>query len=218
MALTLIGRSILGESGFSQNVQKMGYTFYPKIEKIKELVVSQGKQLLMTSMTGLKEIEATSGEYFPKIREYNPDIHCMFEPYTIYQNCVQCNDAYRPGCDFVIFNSNLNVAATTFSREAPIIAFECENGRKALGVILRPSLMKYGDYLFETMKKGLGRNQITATLVTCNHFEYPEGSIPELFKKLCERYKMICAIGEDSEKNPECYHRGENGNHVVVLW
>ena len=77
--------------------------------------------------------------------------------------------------------------------------------------------MKYGDYLFSTMKETLGGN-ITVTLVTCNHFEYTEGSVPSVIKNLSLKHNMDCVIGYDSEKEPECYHRHEEGNHIVALW
>lgn len=222
MPIKIIGKSTLGELGFSQNVSVMGEKLYfEQLRKIKKNLPF-GHLPIMTSITGTCEVIATNGEYFPKIREYRTDIGPMFSPNTIYNNCIVNKDKYRPGCDFIIFDNKSNFVATTFSREAPILAFESSIGRKALGVILRPSLMKYGDYLFSTIKEDLiSHNEpttITVTLVTCNHFEYPEGSIPSIIQSLADKYEMKCIIGEDSEKNPECYHREEKGNHVVALW
>ena len=222
MPIKIIGISILGEPGFSQNVSVMGDRLYfDQLLKLKKSLPF-GRLILSTAMTGTYEVEETKGEYFPKIREYRVDIGPMFSPNAIYNNCLGNKDKYRPGCDFVIFDTDLNLVTTTFSREAPILAFESSIGRKALGVILRPSLMKYGDYLFSTIKEDLISHneptEITVTLVACNHFEYPEGSIPSIVQSLADKYDMKCIIGDDSEKNPECYHRGEKGNHIVALW
>lgn len=221
MAIKIIGKSVLGELGLSQNVSLMGENYFSQLKKLKK-ELPLGHLHLMTSMTGTYEVQTTNGEYFPKIREYRTDINSIFSPTAIYNNCLANKDKYRPGCDFIIFDSTSDIVATTFSREAPILAFESSIGRKALGVILRPSLMKYGDYLFSTIREDLisynEPTEITVTLVTCNHFEYPEGSIPSIIKSLADKYSMKCFIGEDSEKNPECYHRGEKGNHVVAMW
>lgn len=221
MPIKIIGKSALGGDGISQNVSVMGEDYFSQLKKLKKFLPPCHLHL-MTAMTGSYEVQATKGEYFPKIREYRTDISSIFSPQLIYNNCLLNKDKYRPGCDFIIFDSNSNIVATTFSREAPILAFESSIGRKALGVILRPSLMKYGDYLFSTIKEDLishnDTTEITVTLVTCNHFEYPEGSIPSFVQSLADKYEMKCIIGEDSENNPECYHRGEKGNHVVALW
>lgn len=148
------------------------------------------------------------------------DIYDIFDPIIIYEHCKNGIDKFRPGCDFIIWDSkSYKLTATTFSREAPILAFESTSDKKALGVILRPSLIKYGDYLFSSIKEALG-DDITVTLVTCNHFNYEEGSIPSIIEEFALIYGMNCLISEDSdsEKNPECYHREESGNHIVAMW
>lgn len=216
MPFKLIGKPILGEFGYCQVPSKMGPQHDYQISKITAQVPSNF-ELVMTSMTGAAEVQETNGEYFPKIREYNTDVRAIFNPYNIYGNCLMGKDDYRPGCDFIIWNSNNKIAAATFSREAPILAFESQNGKKALGVILRPSLMKYGEYLFSTMKNALGK-EIMVTLITCNHYQYQEGSIPSVIEALASKYGMTCSIGANSETHPECYHRGESGNHVVIFW
>lgn len=213
MPIFIIGKTVLGKSGFCQVPSKIGEKFDALLSSIEAMVPHK---LLMTSMTGWEECTKTNGCYYPKIRKVYPGISEMFDPRAIYHYCEKGEDKFRPGADFIIWDKSLQIAVATFSREAPILAFESERG-KALGVILRPSLMKYGDYVFSTMKEALG-DGITVTLVTCNHFEYPEGSIPSVIQSLADKYDMKCIIGEDSEKNPECYHRGETGNHVVVLW
>lgn len=215
MPIKIIGKSTLGELGFCQVPSKMGQFFEDQLIAIQKNLPR--KKLLMTSMTGSEEISQTRGYYFPKIRKTCIEPDSSFDPRAIYYYCRKGEDKFRPGCDFIIFDSTSDIVAATFSREAPILAFEAKNGIKALGVILRPSLMKYGDYLFSTIKEALGYN-ITVTLVTCNHFEYPEGSIPSIIQKLACKYDMTCNIGVDSEEDPECYHRGEASNHVVAMW
>ena len=221
MPIKIIGKSVLGELGLSQNVRVMGDTFESQLKKAVSFLSPQ-KEVIMTSLTGSRERQATGNEYYPKILEWRPDIRNMFNPNIIYQHCLEGKDQYRPGCDFVLFIPQCNQVAITFSREAPIIAFESSIGRKALGTILRPSLMKYGDDLFAIMQEDLcsytGDAQIKATLVTADHYNYPEGSIPSIIEKLAFKYDMDCEIMVDSEKDPECYHRGEVGNHVVALW
>lgn len=215
MPIKIIGKSILGNLGFSQVPSKMGNNFQDQLQKILENVPSP--KLFMTSMTGSEEVKRTNGAYYPKIRKVYSDNHNLFDPLTIYDYCEKGEDKFRPGCDFIVCNSKELISIATFSREAPILAFESSNGNIALGVILRPSLMKYGDYLFSTIKEALGGN-ITVTLVTCNHFEYAEGSIPSVVQKLSLKHNINCVIAYDSEKESECYHRGEEGNHVVVMW
>ena len=219
MPIKIIGKSILGDLGFCQLPSKMGDSYFQQLSVIEQtLLASPEMPLVMTSMTGMAERKATNDEYFPKIRWFSYTQSDMFLPRIIYERCVSGMDKFSPGCDFIIWNSlGFQIYASTFSREAPIIAFESSTGRKALGTILRKSLMKYGDYLFSTIKDELGSN-ITVTIVTCNHFEYPEGSITSIIQNLANKYDMNCVIGDDSEKNPECYHRGETGNHVVVMW
>lgn len=218
MPIQIIGKSTLGDSGFCQFPSKMGDSYNQKLTAIEQkLLASPEMPLVMTSMTGMAEREATADEYFPKLRLFSYTELDMFLPRIIYDRCMQGLDKFYPGCDFIIWDSlGFNIFVSTFSREAPILAFESTSGKKALGVILRKSLMKYGDYLFSSISEFLG-DKITVTLVTCNHFAYPEGSIPSIVQDLADKYDMKCIIGEDSEKNPECYHRGENGNHVVVM-
>ena len=219
MPIKIIGKSTLGDLGFCQLPSKMGNSYFKQLSAIEQkLLASPEMPLVMTSMTGMAERKATNDEYFPKIRWFSYTQLDMFLPRIIYDRCMQGMDKFYPGCDFIVWDSlGFQIYASTFSREAPIIAFESTSGKKALGVILRKSLMKYGDYLFSSISEFLGGN-ITVTLVTCNHFEYPEGSIPMIVQNLSDKYDMKCIIDEDSEKNDECYHRGENGNHVVVMW
>lgn len=219
MPIEIIGKSTLGSLGFCQLPSKMGDAYNIKLSAIeRNLLASPEMPLIMTSMTGMEERKATADEYFPKIRLFDYTQLDMFLPRIIYNRCLSGMDKFYPGCDFIVWDSfGFQLYVSTFSREAPIIAFESSTGKKALGVILRKSLMKYGDYLFSSIKDILG-GEITVNLVTCNHFEYPEGSIPSIIQNHADKYDMKCIIGEDSEKNPECYHRGETGNHVVVMW
>lgn len=222
MPIKLIGKSVLGELGFCQVPSKMGENFGKQLEKIQSALLPDGffpGSVCMTSMTNKNEINLTNGQYFPKIRKYS-SFNAFMKPRRSYMLCELGLDEVSPKCDFIIWNScKDNIVVTTFSREAPILAFESSNGKKALGVILRPSLMQYGDYLFQTISEYL-QDKITVTLVTCNHYVYPEGSIPSYISFLASKYGMKCIIPEnsDSEKNPECYHRGEEGNHVVAMW
>lgn len=223
MPFKVIGKSTLGEIGLSQNIEVMRCSFGEQLYKVRSSLPSQYQNfrytLVMTSMTSYAERKATGNEYFPKICKFDSNLYPFVNPKSIYKACSNDTDKIRPNCDFIIWNTKKfpKLVATTFSREAPIIAFESTTGKKCLGVILRPSLMKYGDYLFSTIKDEL-RGNITATLVVCNHFEYDEGSIPTIIQTLADKYGMNCIIGFDSEKNPECYHRGEKGNHVVAMW
>ena len=223
MPYKIIGKSVLGDIGLSQNVTVMKDKFDEQLQKVRDSLPLQYQSfrytLAMTSMTNSSEIEATAREYFPKIRKFGAEFHSFVMPRLIYKACANDTDKIRPASDFLIWDTKkfARVVVTTFSREAPILAFESSTGKKCLGVIFRQSLIKYGDYLFSTIKGEL-HGRITVTLVTCNHYEYPEGSIPTIIQKLADKYDMKCIIGEDSEKNPECYHRGEIGNHVVAMW
>lgn len=215
MPIKIIGKSVLGELGFCMVPSKMQDSFESQLNKIEHALPWPYKKTFMTSITNSKEVVLTDGLYFPKIRKiYSIENASMFDPRSIYHYCKIGEDIFRPSCDFIVCNDYH--AISTFSREAPIIAFESEKG-KAIGTISRASLMKYGNFLFSSMKKELGNN-ILVTLVTCNHYDYLEGSIPSIFKAFALKYGMHCVVGVDSEKHPECYHRGENGNHVVTLW
>lgn len=218
MPIKIIEKSILGELGFCQVPAKMGNQFEEQLRKVENSFnLPLYWKTFMTSMTGSEEIQYSNGSYFPKIRKVYSEGRNIFNPRTIYDYCKRGEDKFRPGCDFIIWDKDFPIVATTFSREAPILAFESDTGKKCLGVILRQSLMKYGDYLFSSIKEALG-GEITVTLVTCNHFQYPEGSIPSLIQNLAKTYDMTSVIGVDSEKDPECYHRDEKGNHVVAMW
>ena len=219
MPIQLIGKSKLGDLGFCQLPSKMGNSYEHQLSVLEKFLKSSPQMpLIMTSMTGIEEVTATNGEYFPKIRLFSYTQLDMFLPRLIYNRCISGTDKFYPGCDFIIWDSiGFQIYVSTFSREAPIIAFESTTGKKALGVILRKSLIKYGDYLFSNIQDELGGN-VTVTLVTCNHFEYAEGSIPSIVQNLADKYDIKCIIGDDSEKNSECFHRGETGNHVVVMW
>jgi len=224
MPIKIIGKSILGEIGLSQNVSVMGDCFEEQLLKVVSQLSSSASinSIAMTSMTNSKEVEETKGKYFPKIRlisdQYDP-FYGFLMPQVIYNGCKAGLDKYKPCCDVIIWDRNKfnHLAVLTFSREAPIIAFESDTGKKALGMLLRASLMEYGDYLFSSIKEELGAD-IEVSLVTCNHFEYPEGSIPSIIESLTLKYNMKCFICVDSEKDSDCYHRGEAGNHVVVMW
>ena len=216
MAINLIGKSILGDLGFCQSYAKMGNNYTGQLNKIRS-TLPDGKKLIMTSMCGSREVEATGGEYLPRVRMYDPSLDDMFSPEKIYQYCEDDMDSIRPGADFIVWDDSLKeIAVATFSREAPILYFESTNGGLALGVIMRKSLMIYGEYLFDTIKESLGGN-ITCYLVTCNHYEYGEGSIPSVVEKLAHDNDMLYSCMYDSESYEECYHRGETGNHVVVI-
>lgn len=208
MEIRIIGKSILGELGFCQSPAKMGENFYAQLSKLRKELPP--KQILMTSMTNSEIIEVANGIYVPRILYYQGDISSIFDPHTIYGYCESGRDIFRPAVDFIICSPEEKVVLTTFSREAPVIAFTTPSGYKALGVILRKSLIQYGDYLFHNIKKEMGEaGPITATLVVCNWFEYPEGSIPLLVQKLAESYQMEFKQMENSEEDKECYHRGD---------
>lgn len=218
MAIRLIGKSVLGDLGFCQIPEKMGESYYSQLDKVRSCLPYE-KKVIMTSMTGTREVEATNGEYFPKIRKYDPALSDMFSPEKIYQNCEDGLDPVRPGADFVVWDDEEDITAATFSREAPILYFVSTTGMRALGVIMRKSLMKYGDYLFSTIKEFLGSDDadISVFLISCNHFEYPEGSIPSIVTHLASNHEMYSTTVYDSESHSECYHRGEEGNHVVAI-
>lgn len=214
MPYKIIGKSILGNIGFLADSNVMKKDFQKQLRKIKECL--QRKDFIMIPTTSREEIQLTNGEYFPKIVEFKNDISSMFRPNNIYEHFIA--KKHFPCCDFVIFDSSSNIVATTFSREAPILAFESSNGKKALGVIKKTSLNKYGDYLFASIKKALDNTNITVTVVTCNHYKYSGENTLALFHKLADKYEMKYVIGLNSETYFECYHKGEKGNHVVALW
>lgn len=217
--IKLIGKSTLGELGFCQSTSTMNGKYLSQLHKIYQSVPEQHK-VLMTSMTSFENREEMHDAYLPQIRLYDPALKEMFDPECIYRHCLEGTDLFRPIADFIAYcpSQNERVVLSTFSREAPILAFESQNGSICLGTILRRALIEHGDYLFRNIKKLLGGEKVTVTLVTCNHYLYPEGSIPDMVKSLAQKYHMDYKEGVDSQKDKECYHRGEKGNHVVIMW
>lgn len=224
MPIEIIGKSILGEKGFCLKPSKMGMYFNTYYKRIVNALPEEIDKIAITSLTGSYEVQATGGKYFPKIRELSFSDDCtvstLFNAQAIYKWCKEGKDQYKSACDFIVWDweNFKNGAVLTFSREAPIISFVSTSTQKvALGTILRPSLMEYGDYLFSTMKEYM-KEDVHVTLIRGNHYEYPEGSIPDIIKELANKYDICPLIGTSSEEDPNCYHRGESGNHVVAMW
>lgn len=215
MPTYLIGKSTLGDLGLCLNSSEMGNDFIPQLEKIKQKIPNNLK-FAITSITGSREVSATNGEYLPKIREYDPKLHDIFDPEVVYNYVQKGLDSVRPGADFILWKDS-NICCLTFSREAPIISFESSSGQKALGVILRFSLLKHGDYLFQTIKNAM-EGDIKVTLLVCNHYEYSEGKITDFVQNLALEYNMAFLSCCDSQKEPECYKRDEKGHHVIAMW
>lgn len=220
MSSKLIGKSYLGELGYCQYPPTMGEEHFNQWKKVEDSL-PLGFIPIITSMTGMEEREATNSCYLPQIRLYDPAIASIFDPQEIYKHCLEGNDFLRPSVDFVVWGPEHKVVGLTFSRDAPIISFTADNGYRAIGTILRPALMTYGDYLFSCMKKAMkskGKEDILVTLEASTYFEYEEGSIPSIVRKLAVLYGMRLLFEADTKGHPECYHGNEKGNHVVALW
>lgn len=220
MPSIIVGKSILGEIGFSQNVSIMGYEYFKQLEKILSVTPSTLNPI-MTAMTGLEERKEAGNSYIPQIRIYDLEISAIFDPNKIYYHCMQGNDFLRPNVDFIVWKPQDNVFGITFSRDAPIISFASENGGKAIGTIIRPALMKHGQYLFSTIDKAIkrmGKGKIKVTLETSTFFDYDDGSIPSFIECLAKKHQMNFVLGVDTREYKECYHGNELGNHVVAFW
>ncbi len=219
MKIKLIGKFILGELGFCQVPEKMGENYAEQLKEIQKQCPI-GSKIVMTSMTNFEKVDAAEGNYMPQIVMYQPELHDLFDPCSIYANCVAGLDSYRPAVDFIIEKSgNPNLVLATFSREAPILAFQSNKGDKALGCITRKSLMTYGDFLFQQINNAFEKaEEKEVFLVSCNKYEYPEGSTPSVVHELAKKYEFCFRNGLNSETCVDCYHRGEKGNHVVAIW
>lgn len=207
MPIKIIGKSIFGEQGFIPESSPLGDSLYESTVKIaKALPIPQ--EVRTITMTSAK-IDSVAEDSIPIIRTGNYDI--IF-PTIIHSRC-------KNNPNFIIWDSNgeCGICATTFSKDAPILAFESDTGKKCLGVISRTSLWKYGEWLFSSIKEELGGN-ITVTLVTCNHFNFLEGSTPSFILNLSAKYDMHCIIGKNSEKDSECCSKKDFGYHIVALW
>lgn len=221
--IKLIGRSVLGDLGFCQSVSKMGSHYDEQLQKIRQQL-PKGVKLITTAMLSSKLAEESNFSARPVVRLYTPDTDGMFDPYQIYRFCQEGLDLVRPAADFVVYNPKLSgrrkLAIATFSREAPILVFYSSNGSVAIGTILRKSLLKYGRQLFKNVQTAMGEGEITVNLVTSTFFEYEEGTIDDQVMHLIKTFRMnyYCDfIKSNVNQNPECYHRGEVGNHVVVV-
>lgn len=220
MASKLIGKSYLGELGFCQYPPTMGNEYSSQWKKVMD-ALPVGFNPIITSMTGIEEREEANNCYIPQIQLYDPAIAPIFDPQEIYRHCLEGKDFLRPSVDFIIWEPKYRSVGLTFSRDAPIISFTSTNGCKAIGTILRPALLAHGDYLFSNIKKAMesrGKGELLATLETSTYFEYDEGNIPSIVKKLAEAYGMYFHDELDTRVHPECYHGKEKGNHVVALW
>lgn len=216
----LIGRSILGKKGFCQSVPKMGDCYYEQLQKIRQQL-PEGVKLITTAMLSSKLAKENNFSARPVVRLYTPDVNGIFDPYQIYYFCKEGMDLVRPAADFVVYNPKFsaerNLAIATFSREAPILVFVSENGSVAIGTVLRKSLLNHGNELFEDIISAMGPGKITVHLATSTYFVYDEGVIPATVEWLADCYHMYFVEGFDVTKEPECFHRGEAGNHVVVV-
>lgn len=219
--IKLIGRSVLGDLGFCQSVSKMGNHYDEQLKKIRQQL-PEGVKLITTAMLNSKLAEESNFSARPVVRLYTPDTDGMFNPYQIYRFCQEGLDLVRPTADFVVYNPKYSaekkLAIATFSREAPILVFSSSNGSVAVGTVLRKSLLKHGMQLFRDVRVAMGEGEIiTVNLVTSTYFKYEEGTIADQVKRLAKIFMMHYIHGSDVKKNPECYHRGEVGNHVVVV-
>lgn len=241
MNIEILGKKVLGQNGFCLSKEKMkDGIFEEQLEKIisyAEDIYGFDPTLVMPAITNIEEVELQSGKYVPQIYEIDSydsyDKPILVDPQTIFNYCKKDKDDIRPNIDFIMWNSVEEFFGITFSREAPILAFESADGAKrALGTILRPSLVAYGDYLFKKMKKYLGE-KTTVNLVTCNHYgktimekrmaqltnpNYDGRSLIDIISDLAEKYDFPLIIGKDTETDEDLFHRGESGNHVVMVW
>lgn len=222
--IQVLGKDCL-PMGFCQNPKKIPFIEYHNaLKKISEYLPA-GAELRTISMTSGSKLEKFKYKIDPKILEYDPDLDAAFNPTKIFCNCENKNDEFRPSADFVIFKkqsqkcSKYNIAVAAYSITAPVFVFESETNI-AIGVMLKPQLIEYGEYIFgEIMKKMQGDVKLYVPI--CTHYNYPGwGAIPDHIRSIAYRFSQITEIeiGRDTETDENLFGSKDQYNNCVVVY
>lgn len=222
--LFVLGKEEL-KKGFCINTAKLNREEYLKSLDTIRKYTEPNKKLRVISLTSSSILKRFEDHVIPTIVKYNKDIDAIFEPAEIYNNCTWGLDEFRPSADFVIFNNgfgstlNDNIAVAAYSATAPVFVFENQSGQVAIGVLTKPRLIEYGEYVFDKILSQMTGN-VKLTIPLCTHYSYPEwGSIPEFISVLAEKFQQITELEfeEDTQTNENLFGYGEKYNNCVVI-
>lgn len=205
--------------GFCQNVSTLTTREYRNaINEIRE-VFPNGKILRTISLTSLAILQVCDYNIPPALIKYNGEIDSIFDPEKIWRYCLVGEDVTRPNVDGVIFNESDNIAVAAYSKAAPILVFEDEQGNKAICVIFRKQL-EYIEEIFNNIISNM-RGNVTLSVPVCTHYNYPDyGTIPDKIKEIASKYLGIkeVVIGSDTETDPDLFGSKDKYNNCVVVW
>ena len=226
--IMLIGKSVLGNEGFSFIPEKMTNedgkdVFYTQLDKIKE--VSSRETIVTTAITSKCDLEEMDYDYLPTVLLYNNGFRNLVDPGTIYMNVINKTDSCTPNVDFLVWDSKINpLTAVTYSKTAPIIYMESKNGMCCLGVILRKALINHGIYTFEKILKCMNadkENPVELVIASSTDFHYEDmgSTIYEYIQTFVLDMKEIssCRFLYNVDISNECYKAEEKGNHVILI-
>lgn len=224
----IIGKDILGEKGFCMVPAKMRDVngkdlFYEQLKVIKDNI-PKDRRLACTSMISASDLKELKYDYIPTIAE--ADLR-LFNPSDIYINITNCNDKFTPIADFIVWNVKDAINVMTFTKTAPVLYFETEDGKCALGVMLRKSIMDHGKYFFEKLLKHMGAsksNLAQVSIVSCTSIVYEDMymRLTDYIDAILAKHPFVSSVMNleiSPENNPDiCYSAEESGNHVVVIY
>jgi hypothetical protein len=187
------------------------------IEEIRQVLPPE-VVLRTISLTSSDILKATDYRTYPSVIKYD-QINSIFDPEKIWKYCLVGEDVIRPNVDGVIFNESDNIAVAAYSKSAPIIVFEDEQGNKAICVMFRKQL-EYIEIIFTNVLSNMGSN-VTLSVPVCTHYNYPNyGTIPDKIKEIASNYSKITdvIIGSDTETDPNLFGSKDKYNNCVVVW
>lgn len=187
-------------------------------------------KLFSLSYTPISEFSVSEYSAVPTIAMFNMINHKALIPQKIYQNCITGKDAVMPHVDILIIDTykvptlkkefkTKALVLLAHSKTAPCFKITSKDGRYvAFGVLLRPSLEKYGEYIFNNIKTILGEDA-TFELLLSTSYEYNSGTISSSFEKICSvtGIEYIPTSYADPYTDDSLFGSDDIGNNVVML-
>ena len=227
--IKIIGKEYLGTAGFSLLKGEASFANYS--EKLAEVRKITGKEkILTTNMTKASKLKELGYNYLPIISKYRQANENLFEVGSVIESCLSGENEFFPNSDFIVWDSNsADFATMTYSRTAPVLFFQAENGMSCLGVVLRPALKHHAKYIFDKIFEALGaseENKVAVTIASVTGKEYDDMadipmSIIEYLVNLCYQYDCVSSFSTNTivEENDSvsCYVENNYGNHIVAV-
>lgn len=218
--IIVIGREL--PKGFCQRTDVFtNEEYWNALDKISACIPKRLhlRTISMTSSAMFKDFDCDA--IIPSILKYSKDIDAVLDPEEIFNYCQLGEDSYRPAADFVIFKGSKSltpdrIAVVAYSKTAPVLVFEDDYGNIAIGTILKPQLIKYGEWVFNQIYKTMV-GPVTLTLPICTKYDYPDfGTIPDYIRSLAEKVGISDVKIWPNSTN--YYGHEDNYNNAVVVW